>query len=105
MDTVWERLTSPRRGPPGTPSVIDPVPAPGDRHGVHLYADFTECLDDHKGHAFAGEGVTVAHGCMVAWRDGGRCGYLPLLCEALGQFLGRTRTINQHILTLVLPLL
>ncbi|KAG1663606.1 hypothetical protein FOA52_009705 [Chlamydomonas sp. UWO 241] len=29
-------------------------PDVGDRAGVFLYADFQECLSNHKGHAFAG---------------------------------------------------
>mmetsp|Transcript_33326 Transcript_33326/g.99235 ORF Transcript_33326/g.99235 Transcript_33326/m.99235 type:complete len:122 (-) Transcript_33326:337-702(-) len=64
MGTVWERLTTQksRSGEPGAQPQL--LPAPGDREGVHLYADFTDCLDSHKGHAFVGiAGLTIP----LAW--------------------------------------
>jgi len=59
MGTVWERLTSSQRSQSrSTESHSESHSSPiqgGDRHGVQLYADFQDCLDEHKGGAFLGE--------------------------------------------------
>ncbi len=49
MGSFFDRLTR-REG-----SQSKPRPEAGDRDGVLLYADFQDCLTDHKGHMFAGE--------------------------------------------------
>ena len=51
MNSIWERLTSRRQNNPASTD----LPIQGDRRGVQLYADFQDCLDEHKGGAFIGE--------------------------------------------------
>ena len=51
MNSIWERLTSRRQNNPASTD----LPIQGDRRGVQLYADFQDCLDEHKGGAFLGE--------------------------------------------------
>ncbi|GAX84040.1 hypothetical protein CEUSTIGMA_g11464.t1 [Chlamydomonas eustigma] len=61
MNSVWERLTNVRRSG-GNSKEEAPVllPTPNDKVGVLKYADFTECLQNHKGHVFAGMALMTA---------------------------------------------